>query len=122
MKSFIVVVLLLLTGLVFAEPTVRVNRIDMAVTAPDDADEQTDETAATPGTKSQEYNSSRSNNSSRRADAIDHNASRSNTTRALDPDDDGDSLETEACVNGVDNDCDDTGDTSPAKRNNAGSR
>jgi len=101
MKSLIAVVLLLLTGLAFAEFEVRVNRIEMSATAPNDAEEQTDETASS-GSKSQGYNSSRSNRTLSVAPSvsIDHNASRSNTTRTLDPDDDGDGLEAKSLAGG----------------------
>ncbi len=56
MKTLALVATLLLAGVAFAEGQleVRVNRIDMAVTAPD-------ETEDTAGTKAQDYNSSRSN-------------------------------------------------------------
>lgn len=56
MKTLTLVATLLLAGVAFAEGQleVRVNRIDMAVTAPD-------ETEDTAGTKAQDYNSSRSN-------------------------------------------------------------
>jgi hypothetical protein len=104
MKSLIAAVLLLLTGLAFAELEleVRVNRIEMSATAPNDSQQQTDETASS-GSKAQGYNSSRSNRRglSAPSSSIDHNASRSNTTRALDPDDDGDGLEAKSPDGGI---------------------
>jgi len=101
MKSLIAVVLLLLTGLAFAELELKVDRIEMSATAPNDSEKQTDETASS-GSKAPGYNSSRSNRTglSAPSSSIDHNASRSNTTRALDPDDDGDGLEAKSLDGG----------------------
>lgn len=95
-----------------------------AVAAPDESENETAKAEATAEAKAQDYNSSRSNNSSVKvpADATDYNSSRSNRTRALDTDDDGDSIEAEVCSNGVDNDCDAPRDADPANHNSTRSR
>jgi len=168
MKNLTIAVVLLLTGLAFAEPEVRVNRIDMAVTAPDESDLRTDETEATGIAAAEDHNSSRSNVSYRKAStgtvaiedhnssrsnvsyrkattgiaaiedhnssrsnvsyrktstgATGYNSSRSNNSSAIDPDDDGDGIETRTCSSGVDNDCDSPRDSKPANRDSARSR
>lgn len=146
MKNLTIAVVLLFTGLAFAEPAVRVNRIDMAVTTPDESDVQTDQTEATGIAAIEDHNSSRSNVSYRKAstdiaaiedhnssrsnvsyrkastDATDYNSSRSNNSSAIDLDDDGDGIETKTCSSGVDDDCDSPRDTKPANRDSARSR
>ncbi len=126
MKYFVVASTLLFTGLALAEPefTVKVDRIEMSVTAPEESDIKTDKTDATTDTKAQGYNSSRSNRTVLKASpaSIDYNSSRSNNSSAIDPDDDGDGIDTEACTNGVDNNCNAPGDSKPADKNSARTR
>jgi hypothetical protein len=89
---------------------VRVNRIEMAVTAPDDSDAESDTADATDKSAATDHNSSRSNKTSSVAapePATSHNASRSNRSLAVDPDSDNDSVSNDVCPDGVDNDCDD---------------
>jgi hypothetical protein len=60
-----------------------------------------------PQSRAKDYNSSRSNTSSRmqNKDGADYNSSRSNKTHIVDPDSDGDSIPTKRCENGKDDDC-----------------
>lgn len=142
MKIFLFLASILLTGAALAdsEVEVRVNRIEMAVAAPDESGDATEGTSA--GTRAQDYNSSRSNTTSLRehdenldrpavpsGKAQDYNSSRSNNSsvaapapnntrdRFVDPDDDGDSVDTAVCGNGVDDDCDSPVDAAPANHN-----
>ncbi len=69
--------------------------------------------------KAQDYNSSRSNTTSRvdETRAQDYNSSRSNNINALDTDDDGDTVPTEdACRDAVDNDCSGPSDDKSVER------
>jgi hypothetical protein len=146
MKVLLILPALLLAGTAVAESElkVRVNRIDMAVTAPDEtgdteaaATERQDATnlnssRSNTSSKAQDYNSSRSNTTALRQQegnfegsvhsggkAQDYNSSRSNNSSsvALDPDDDGDSVDDSVCRNGVDDDCDSPVDEAPANHN-----
>lgn len=137
MRVLILITTALFSGIVFAEQEleVRVNRIEMAATAPDEPQDEAEDASvkrkaaarkksvakrkATARTRAQDYNSSRSNKESRAAlaEGGDYNSSRSNKTHALDTDDDDDSIPTETCANGVDDDCDGAVDESPANHN-----
>ena len=144
MKIFLFLASILLAGVASADSKVevRVNRIDMAVAAPDDPGDTNGGDAANAGTRAQDYNSSRSNTTSLRdqdenidrpvssgGKAQDYNSSRSNNSsvvapapnntkdRFIDPDDDGDGIDTAVCGNGVDDDCDGPVDAAPANHN-----
>ena len=104
--------LILLAGLVLAggafadqQHDIRVNRIEMKAAAPDQGDDAEESKEKSSQTKAQDYNSSRSN-----------------TTTAIDTDDDGDSVETEECTDSVDNDCTGKDDEAPANHNTTRSK
>ena len=101
MRLLILLAGVLLATNVLAEKSsdIRVNRIDMAVTAPDTSDDA-DAKDEIESTEAQDYNSSRSNNINGEAPtptedpapatrAQDYNSSRSNTTSSVDVDDKG---------------------------------
>ena len=123
MRTLIVIAAALCANAALAEAEleVRVNRIDMAVTAPEPTDEIAKETEETSGIKAQDYNSSRSNSESVTApvNGADYNSSRSNKTHSIDTDDDSDSddMYTDPCRDGVDQDCDAPRAAAPANHN-----
>ena len=102
MKALVLIVAALLAGTAVAESEleVRVNRIDMAVTAPEPTEDEAKTTDANPGTKAQDYNSSRSN-----------------TTSGIDVDSDDDGIDEQVCSDSVDEDCDAPRKTAPANHN-----
>lgn len=104
--------LILLAGLALAsgafadqQHDIRVNRIEMKATAPDEGDDAEESKETETRTKAQDYNSSRSN-----------------TTTAIDTDDDGDSVDTEECTDSVDDDCTGRDDEAPANHNTTRSK
>lgn len=133
MKTVLFVTSLLVAGTALAadEVEVRVNRIEMAVAASDEPDGTTGKDQSGPsGTRAQDYNSSRSNTTSLRAQdqrsdrpagsrgkAQDYNSSRSNNSSRIDTDSDGDSVDDAVCAKGVDDDCDSATDEAPANHN-----
>ena len=84
-----------------SEVDVRVNRIEMSVTAPEEGDDAKSSDQGK-STKAQDYNSSRSNNTNGEAPVDD-------------VDSDDDSIDEDTC-NGVDDDCDGVTDA-PANHN-----
>jgi len=126
MKNLVIAAALLFTSLAFAESefVVKVNRIEMAVTAPDESEAQADGTEAAADAKAQNASSDSSDKPGLKAatGATDYNSSRSNNSSAIDADDDGDGIEATTCPNGVDDDCDSPREAEPAKRNSTRSK
>lgn len=118
MKVLVLITAALFSGIVFAEQEleVRVNRIEMAVAAPDDPQEDAEEANAKRKAVARKKSVAK-RKATARTRAQDYNSSRSNKTHSLDTDDDGDSIPTESCGNGVDDDCDGAVDERPANHN-----
>lgn len=102
--------LLLLAALIIVAPAmaddekkVPVKRIDASSPAMQAVENAAVDVQDAGATRAQDYNSSRSNTTARSAD---YNSVRSNKTHTVDPDDDGDGVDTAVCGNGVDDDCD----------------
>jgi hypothetical protein len=96
---------------------VRVNRIEMAVTAPDESDNEAKQEVAEIPVKRIDASTPRAS-----TEGGGYNSSRSNRTLAQDTDDEGDSVETKRCENGVDDDCDGPRDAAPANHNSTRSK
>lgn len=119
MKNLVVAAVLLFSGFAFADAQleVKVIRIDMAVTAPEE-----DESEAKKGVPEIKRKDVDASTPSAPKAATDHNASRSNSTSTRDSGDDEDGAEAKTCVNDADTDCDAPRDASPADHNSTRSK
>lgn len=116
MKRLILIAGLLLTGSAMADESAKspIRELDKSST-------KAAATAPAPEASARELDKS----STKSAAAQDYNSSRSNTTTAVDAvdtDDDDDGIDTEECVNAVDNDCTGKEDEAPANHNTTRSR